>query len=149
MREYCRRMQVTVASLTLCGMLVIAASGVGGGGGSSTPRPNPVPSITSLYPSSATAGAAAQTLTINGTNFLPRLFRPEDGRAGGPDRLGEVLLGANPFQTGSTVTFNGVAHPATFVSSTQLRISLSASDQATAGIYPVVVTNPRAGWRRV
>ena len=69
------------------------------------------------FPASATAGAAAQTLTINGTNFLST----------------------------STVTYNGVAHTATFVSSTQLTITLSASDQATAGTYAVVVTNPAPG----
>ena len=78
---------------------------------------NPVPAITSLSPSSATAGATAQTLTINGTNFL----------------------------SASTVTYNGAAHAATFGSSTMLTISLSASDQATAGSYPVVVTNPSPG----
>jgi hypothetical protein len=90
-----------------------------GGGSSSSPPPtqNPLPSITSLSPSSATAGAAAQTLTINGTSFLSI----------------------------SSVTYNGVAHTATFVSSTQLTISLSASDQATGGDYAVVVTNPAPG----
>ena len=76
-----------------------------------------VPTITSLSPSSVTAGAAAQTLTINGTGFLST----------------------------STVTYNGVAHAATFVSATQLTISLSASDQATGGNFPVVVTNPAPG----
>ena len=78
---------------------------------------NPVPSITGLSPSSATAGAAAQTLTINGTNFL----------------------------SSSMVTYNSVAHTATFVNSTQLTISVSASDQAAAGVYPVVVANPAPG----
>jgi hypothetical protein len=43
------------------------------------------------------------------------------------------------------VTYNGVGHAATFVSSTQLTISLSATDQATAGSYAVVVTNPAPG----
>ena len=78
---------------------------------------NPQPAITSLSPTSATAGVAAQTLTINGTGFVSI----------------------------STVSFNGVAHTATFVSATQLTISLSVSDQATAGTYAVVVTNPSPG----
>lgn len=78
---------------------------------------NPQPAIASFSPTSATAGATAQTLTINGTGFV----------------------------SSSTVTFNGVAHTATFVSSTQLTISLSLSDQATAGTYPIVVTNPPPG----
>ena len=78
---------------------------------------NPVPAINKLSPASATAGAAAQTLTINGTNFL----------------------------SSSTVTYDGVAHTATFVNSGQLTILLSASDQATTGSFPVVVTSPAPG----
>ena len=58
---------------------------------------NPAPTLTSLSPTSATAGAAAQTLTLTGTNFVAT----------------------------STVTYNAVAHTATFVSSTQLTISLT------------------------
>jgi hypothetical protein len=38
-----------------------------------------------------------------------------------------------------------VAHAATFVSATRLTISLSISDLATAGTYPVVLTNPTPG----
>src|SRR5271157_839709 len=78
---------------------------------------NLVPTIASLFPTSATAGAAAQTLTINGTNFLST----------------------------STVTYNGVAHTPTLVSSTKLTITLSTNDQAKAGTYGVVVTNPAPG----
>ena len=78
---------------------------------------NPVPTITTLSPSSATAGAAAQTLTINGTKFVST----------------------------STATYNGVAHTLTFVSSTQVTIPLTAGDQATGGNFPVVVTNPGPG----
>ena len=103
-------------------LLGLGAAGCGGGSSSSsqsttTQQTNPVPSVTSLSPSSATAGAAAQTLTITGTNFL----------------------------TSSTATYNGVAHTVAYVSSTQLTVPLSASDQATAGSYPVVVTNPSPG----
>ena len=78
---------------------------------------NPLPTLTSLSPASATAGAGAQTLTINGTNFLST----------------------------STVTYNGVGHAATYVSATQLTITLSAGDQGMAGAYAVVVTNPAPG----
>ena len=78
---------------------------------------NPVPTITSLSPSSVTVGSTTQSLVINGTGFL----------------------------ASSTVTFNGIAHSPAFVSSTQLKISLTASDLATAGSYPVVVTNPAPG----
>ena len=78
---------------------------------------NPQPGITSLAPSSATAGAGPLTLTINGTGFL----------------------------TTSTVTFNGIAHAATFVGANQLTISLSTADLGTAGTFQVVVTNPPPG----
>ena len=78
---------------------------------------NPVPSVKGLSPSSGTAGAAAQTLTITGTNFL----------------------------SSSTVTYNGEAHTPTFVNSTQLTILLSLSDQVTGGNFPVVVANPAPG----
>ena len=103
-------------------LLGLVAAGCGGGSSSSsqfttTQQTNPVPSITSVAPSSATAGAAAQTLTINGTNFL----------------------------SSSMATYNGVVHSVGFVSSTHLTIQLSASDQATTGSYPVVVTNPAPG----
>jgi len=77
----------------------------------------PVPGIASLSPPSAIAGAAGQTLTINGTNFVST----------------------------STVTYNGAPYAASFVSSMQLTITLSTSDQATAGAFPVVVTNPTPG----
>ena len=78
---------------------------------------NGVPTITSLSPASATVGAAAETLTINGTGFVST----------------------------STATYNSVAHTATYVSSAQLKITLSATDLVTAGTYPVVVTNPAPG----
>jgi YVTN family beta-propeller protein len=110
-----------VLSALVVFVILFVVYGCGGGGSQSAPPPppvqNPVPSISSLSPSSAMAGAASQALTINGTNFLSI----------------------------STVTYNGVAHTASFVSSTQLNITLSASDQATAGAYPVIVTNPAPG----
>ncbi|MGA2077204.1 MAG: hypothetical protein ABSH52_27250, partial [Terriglobia bacterium] len=49
------------------------------------------------------------------------------------------------FMSTSTVSFNGVAHATTFLNVTELQVTLSASDLATAGTYPVVVTNPAPG----
>jgi hypothetical protein len=66
-----------------------------------------MPAITSVAPASAAAGAAAQALTINGSGFT----------------------------SNSTVTYNGAAHTASYVSSTQLTIQLSAADLSTAGSY--------------
>jgi O-glycosyl hydrolase len=112
---------LSAADQATAGNYAVVVTNPGPGGGSTAPLnfavDNPVPSLTSLSPPSAIAGAGAQTLTLGGTNF---------------------------FST-STVTYNGVAHAATYVSSTQLTITLSAADQATAGSYPVVVTNPGPG----
>lgn len=112
---------VHVAILILVASSLVAQAGcsTSGGGGSGQPPPpgNPVPNITSLSPSSVTAGAPAQPLTIQGSNFLST----------------------------STVTYNGQTHTATFTSSTQLSIPLSASDQETAGSFVVIVTNPAPG----
>jgi len=108
------RVTIRAASLAvckvglLCGALLLAGCGA---------RTNPVPSISSLSPVSLTVGSAAQTLTINGANFLPT----------------------------STVTYNGIAHAVTYFSASQLTISLTASDLYALGSYPVVVANPVPG----
>jgi uncharacterized protein (TIGR03437 family) len=81
------------------------------------PTPNPQPSITGLSPSSIAAETNSLTLTISGTGFI----------------------------TSSAVTFNGIAHQASLVNGSQLAITLSASDLAIAGTFPVVVTNPSPG----
>src|SRR5208283_1892547 len=114
---------LSVADQATAGAYAVVATNPAPGGGASNALTftvtvnNPVPSITSLSPPSATAGTGAQTLTINGTNFLST----------------------------STVTYNGAGHAATYVSATQLTLTLSAVDQGVAGAYAVVVTNPAPG----
>ncbi|MET4076454.1 IPT/TIG domain-containing protein [Hymenobacter sp. UYCo722] len=76
----------------------------------------PAPTIASLSPSTAVAGSAAFTLTVNGTGFL----------------------------SGSVVNFNGTALTTTFGSATQLTAAVPASAVATAGTYNVTVANPSA-----
>lgn len=71
------------------------------------------PTITSLAPSSATAGSSTFTLTVNGSNFA----------------------------SGATVQWNGTNLPTTFVSSTQLTTSVSASLIASAGTASVTVSS--------
>jgi uncharacterized protein (TIGR03437 family) len=78
---------------------------------------NPKPSISSLSPASATAGSGPLTLTISGSGFIGT----------------------------SSVSFNGVVRMASFVDNNTLTITLSASDLAVAGSFPVVVTNPSPG----
>jgi trimeric autotransporter adhesin len=78
---------------------------------------SPVPAISSLSPSSATAGGAAFTLTVNGSSFV----------------------------SGATVDWNGSARTTTFVSSTQLTAAIPATDIAAAGTDQVTVVNPAPG----
>ncbi|WP_216690203.1 IPT/TIG domain-containing protein [Hymenobacter siberiensis] len=79
--------------------------------------PNPLPVISSLTPATAVAGAAAFTLTLNGTGFY----------------------------SGSVVSFNGTALATTFVSATQLTASVPAAAIATAGTCGVTVINAAPG----
>ena len=78
---------------------------------------NPVPGLTSISPSSAQAGGVGFTLTVTGSNFI----------------------------SSSVVNWNGVAKTTTFVSPTQLTVSLAAADIAVAGNIPVSVTTPAPG----
>jgi hypothetical protein len=114
---------LTTADLATVGSYPVVVTNQTPGGGPSlafsftVSATNPVPTVASLSPSSLTAGATAQTLTINGTGFM----------------------------SSPTVTYNGAAHAAAYVSGSQLTISLTTADLATAGAYPVVVTNPAPG----
>jgi hypothetical protein len=86
------------------------------GGGSTN---NPIPSLAngSLNPGSATAGGAAFTLTVTGSNFV----------------------------SSSTVQWKGSARTTTFVSSTSLQAAVTAADIATAGTATVTVMTPAPG----
>ncbi len=110
------RATIRVASLVICkvGLFCGALLFAGCGAGSSL---NPVPSISSLSPTSLLVGSAAHTLTVNGANFLAT----------------------------STVTYNGIAHAVTYINAGQLTINLTASDLYALGSYPVVVANPAPG----
>ena len=81
------------------------------------PGPNPVPALTSTLPVSAPAGAAALSLTVNGSGFV----------------------------ASSIVRWNGADRVTTFVSSTQLRAAISASDLAAPGTAQISVFNPAPG----
>lgn len=84
---------------------------------SASPSPQPQPTVASLDPSSATAGGAGFTLTVNGTNFVG----------------------------GSVVRWNGADRTTTFVSTTRLTATIPAADIATAGTAQVTVFNPAPG----
>jgi len=78
---------------------------------------NPVPTTTSISPTSKNVGDAAFTLTVNGTNFV----------------------------TDSIVNFSGSPRTTSFVSATQVTASIPASDLTTAGTSNITVTNPAPG----
>src|SRR5437899_2693126 len=80
-------------------------------------NPVPVPVLGALSPSSATAGGAAFTLTVNGTNFV----------------------------ASSVVRWNGSNRTTTFVSATELRAAISAGDITTAGTTQITVFTPLPG----
>ncbi len=78
---------------------------------------NPVPTLTSLDPSSATVGGRGFTLAVAGANFVP----------------------------GAVVQWNGVNRVTQFVNSTQLNAQILDSDIATVGTATVRVINPDPG----
>jgi len=79
--------------------------------------PNPVPTTTSISPTSKNAGESEFTLTVNGTNFI----------------------------SGSVVKFDGSNRTTTYVSSTQLTATVPASDLTTGGIFSITVFNLSPG----
>lgn len=78
---------------------------------------NPVPGNTSLTPTSVTAGSAGTTLVLTGSGYVPT----------------------------SVVNINGVARATTFVSATEVDVTLTSGDFASAGINQVQVVNPIPG----
>ncbi len=78
---------------------------------------DPVPSLTKIGPTSAVAGGAAFTLTLQGSNFV----------------------------SASTVLWNGKPLATPFLSSTQIEATVPASDLQAAGTASVTVANPAPG----
>ena len=78
---------------------------------------NPLPSILSLSPATAAAGAGNFTLTVYGTGFVP----------------------------GSTLNWSGSPRLTTFLTSQQLTASINAADILTAGGDSVTVSSPTPG----
>jgi hypothetical protein len=75
---------------------------------------NPVPALTSISPSSVTAGGAAFTLTVNGSNFV----------------------------SASSVQWNGSNLATTYMNAAKLTATVPASDIASAGSAQITVFNP-------
>jgi uncharacterized protein YjdB len=81
------------------------------------PPANPIPVLNTISPTSAVAGAGALELMTSGTDFVPT----------------------------SVVRWNGSDRSTTFVSSTELRAAIPASDLASSGEAGVSVFSPGPG----
>jgi trimeric autotransporter adhesin len=77
----------------------------------------PVPAVSSIAPTTAQAGAAPLTLTLNGSSFF----------------------------SASIVQWNGGARATTFVSNTKLTAAITVSDLVSPGTSNVAVSNPTPG----
>lgn len=112
-----RRRSTPVFLIVAAMALTLSCGGSGGGSGGNVSSPNPTPSVTSLSPAQLGAGSNNQTLTLNGSGFIPS----------------------------SSVTYNGTYHASGYVSAIQLQVPLGTADVASTGTYPVVVTNSGPG----
>ncbi|MGD1210524.1 MAG: hypothetical protein ABR973_04090 [Candidatus Acidiferrales bacterium] len=112
---------ISAADVVAAGTLQIVVVNPPPSGGASGAFPlnvtNPVPSISSLSPTSATAGAASTALSLTGTGYVPN----------------------------SVVTINGSPRSTTFGGSTALQATLTTADLAEGGISQVQVVNPSPG----
>src|SRR5207244_2409884 len=109
-RQTGNRRRLAVLLVVLLGVLVVSF-------GSATAQNNPVPTLSSIAPSTAAVGSGAFTLTATGTKFI----------------------------ASSVVRWNGTNRTTTFVSSTQLQAQITAADIATAGTAPITVFSPTPG----
>src|SRR6266700_4070512 len=115
---------ISTADIAVAGTAQVMVFNPAPGGGNSgnmaftiSQGDNLTPSITSLAPSSATAGTGAFTLTVNGNGFV----------------------------NGSVVYWKGTSRTTTYVSGTQLQAAISTADIAVAGTAQVMVFNPAPG----
>jgi photosystem II stability/assembly factor-like uncharacterized protein len=112
---------VPASDIAAAGTATVTVTNSSPGGGTSNSLTftidNPVPTASTLTPSSAMEGGAQFTLTVTGTNFV----------------------------TTSTVKWNGASLATTFVSATKLTATVPATDIAKAGTASVTVFNGTPG----
>ncbi|HWR37510.1 MAG TPA: IPT/TIG domain-containing protein [Clostridia bacterium] len=115
------RFATTAADVAAIATLQISVMNPAPGGGTTTELPvavvYPVPTISSLNPPAATAGAGSFVLSVQGSGFFPT----------------------------STVQWNGVAKPTQYVSATKLTVPIMPADIATTGTAQVTVMSPAPG----
>lgn len=113
---------ISAADLAYGGTISVTVSNPAPGGGISaaqvfTIAGSPLPSISSINPSTITGGLTGVSITVNGSGFSPS----------------------------SVVRWNGSDRSTGFVSATQLTASLTAGDTAATGTAKVTVYNPPPG----
>jgi trimeric autotransporter adhesin len=110
---------LTSADVASGGNLSVTAVNPAPGGGTSSAATfavaNPVPTLGAITPTSVIAGAGPYTITVAGANF----------------------------SANATVLVGGTAAPTTFVSSSQLAVTIA--NQSAAQIASIVVSNPAPG----
>jgi N-acetylneuraminic acid mutarotase len=109
---------ISAGDVAAGGVVSVSVVNPAPGGGTSNSQAftisNPVPSITSITPESVFTQGAAFTLTVMGANFVNT----------------------------SIVRWNGADRTTTFVSSSQLKAAIPASDIANSGSGSITVFNP-------
>lgn len=112
---------ITAADVSTAGIANVTVSNPAPGGGVSGAvvftTDNPAPTLVSLNPNSAIAGGPGFTLNLSGTDFVST----------------------------SSVLWNGSSRTTTFVSSTQLQATISATDIAAVGSALLTVSNAAPG----
>jgi hypothetical protein len=115
------RVEVRASDIATAGQVRIGVVNPAPGGGPSNTVQlevvNPVPTITSTTPQSVIVGSPWFTLTVRGTGFVP----------------------------GAVVNWNGQARTTFFVSGTELRLDVSATDVAAIAGVELTVVNPTPG----
>jgi hypothetical protein len=115
--------QISAADIATAGTFQVSVTTPPPGGGDSNVidfqviAPNPVPVLSTLSPTTTTAGGASFTLTINGSDFV----------------------------NGAVVRWDGADRATTFLSSSKLTAQIGAADINAAGTHNVTVFNPAPG----
>lgn len=113
--------QVPSTSLSTTGAFPVSVTNPAPGGGVSTPLTvtvvNPSPTVSTLAPSSATVGAGATSLKVTGSGFVKA----------------------------SRVRFDATEATTTYVSATEVKATLSATQLSAAKTIAVTVLNPTPG----
>jgi hypothetical protein len=109
--------QVGRTTAQQAGAVVVTATADGVSASAQISVLNPTPTVMAISPAAAPAGNPAFTLIVTGTGFTSQ----------------------------SRVQWNGVERPTTFVSSSEVRAAIAATDVVNEGVAAVRVTTPAPG----